>query len=65
MLRSTCQNAVVISTMLLSGENNKRLVTIITSLSVPMRRWHQRQNAELRSAAQTQAWVVAQVSGGW
>lgn len=51
--------------MMLSDPGNKKLAEIVLAVSVPLRRWHQHQNVELRSTEGTEKWLRAQIGGGY
>ena len=60
-LRSCCENAAVISVLMLSDSQNHRVVSMIVSATMPISKWHTAQNRELRKADATVGWIQAQV----
>lgn len=64
-LRSCCQNAVAISVQLLSDDGNRRICEGVLAMGMPVKAWHSEQNRALRSADDSEAWIVGQLAGGW
>lgn len=60
LLRSACQNAVVISMMVLGVPRHRRLLCIVTGAAQPIDGWHGKANARCRSVAESSAFVAGQ-----
>eukprot|EP00969_Alexandrium_andersonii_P050574 2222379-Alexandrium_andersonii.AAC.1 len=63
-LRSACQNALVISTIMLQEEFHLLLTRVVVCCSEPVDAWHSQQNKELRSAEGSLRWLTGQLDGG-
>lgn len=57
MLRSACQNSLVITLMLLEEERNMQAVDMVLYVAEPAVKWHTTQNAELRDAHRAAQWL--------
>ena len=57
-LKSCCNNALMVSVMVLIDEDHTRLVQIAVQCSLSMREWHANLNVELRDVFRTKAWLV-------
>lgn len=64
-LKSVCQNAVVVSVLLLADEHHHRLSSIILAVCAPVDEWHSHQSKVCRSAGECEEWVAEQASGGY
>lgn len=64
-LRSACQNALVISCLILEDPTNMQLTKLIVFLSAPVDLWHKQQSRALRSTAGSETWMWQQSSGGF
>jgi hypothetical protein len=65
VLRSACQNAVVMAMMLLSVPRSRLFTAIVTHPVRPIDEWHGTANAACRDSDQNRDIVVGQVSGGF
>ena len=63
-LRESCQNAVVLSVLLLNDPSNHRLCSLILAVGKPVKDFHVQQVLELRGADQCQAWIQKMTAGG-
>ena len=63
-LRKACQNALVISVMVLENANHKRVTKTIVELQRLLDDYHTTQNRALRSAADSAEWLEKQINGG-
>lgn len=64
-LRSCAQNSVVVSLLVLSDPNNRRILALVTHLCRPVTKWYSAMEVAIRSVDIASSWVVAQVSGGY
>lgn len=64
-LRSCCQNALVISTLMLGEDWHETLLQIICSSVQPIEAWHRSQSCANRSAEQSRVWMIEQLDGGF
>lgn len=60
LLRSACQNAVVISMMVLGVPRHRRLLSIVTLVAQPVDEWHGKASATCRSVSDSRAFVASQ-----
>lgn len=63
-LRTSCQNAMVLSIFLLSAPLAWRRLAIFIDISNHIDRWHSRASKTCRSVTECQAWVSQESSGG-
>lgn len=64
-LRSTCQNALVISALMLGEPYHNTLLRLVCVIIEPVERWHRAQNHKLRSFGDTKAWLIEQSAFGF
>ena len=63
-LKGACQNAVVLSVMMLSEDSNLRLMNSVLSVGLVVKSCHTEQVKELRSVDGSQAWLTRQIAEG-
>ena len=63
-LKAACQNAVVLSVLLLTDTFNERLVHIILSTNSVIKAWHAEQSLSLRSCQSSVPWLKLQFVEG-
>jgi hypothetical protein len=64
-LRSTCQNSLVISCVMLEDYYHAQLMKIIVACSDPVEEWHSLQNKTLRDTESSKRWLPEQLDGGF
>ncbi len=64
-LRSSCQNALVIATLMLEEPWNHILLKIICSAAEPAHEWFKDQSHRLRDTDSSRKWLVEQLDGGF
>ena len=62
-LKSSCQNCIVLSVMMLTDPFNQRLVRVILGAASPLKRWHAAQAKQLRSCKSSLQFLKEQVLG--
>lgn len=62
-LRSSCQNSIALSVLLLIDSNNRRLCSAVTGVMLPLLEWHTAQGRQLRSASASEDFLRSEVSG--
>ena len=63
--RNCLQNALVVSMLFLSDLLNKRKLQCFVKVSTVLRKWHGRQNTDLRSCQASVKWYREQLAGGF
>ena len=63
-LRGACQNAVVMSTLLLADDNNYRLCQLIFAVGEPLKAWHGAQARELISCSASLSFLYSGIVEG-
>lgn len=64
-LRSCCQNALQISTLILEEPYHLLLTKVIVASCQEGERWHSIQNTALRSSEGATSWLLSQLDGGY
>ena len=65
ILKSTCQNLLVVAVALLSESNYRRLLAIMVLTCSPMRHWQQHALKVMKSASENKKWLIGQMNGGF
>ena len=65
LLRSCCQNAVVICVMLLGVPFYRRVMAVLTHVPTPLDAWHGHANSACRDVSATSEWLLEQLAGGF
>lgn len=65
VLRSCCQNALVLAVNFLTDGANYRTLVLGTAVAEPVLNWHIRQNQKNRSAQECSEWLQEQLNGGY
>ena len=63
-LKSACQNAIVLSVLMLSDSFNQRLVSIVLCVGSPLKRWHVGQSKQLRDNKASFTFMKEQIIQG-
>lgn len=63
ILRSSCQNAVVVAVAMYSEAEHNQIARIVLEFAGPVEKWHRSQNHILRDASSSFDWLVSQASG--
>eukprot|EP00972_Heterocapsa_arctica_P069711 10300913-Heterocapsa_arctica.AAC.1 len=50
---------------MLGDKHHNLLVRLILTITLPVERWHAEQNKQLRDAASSVSWLLAQIKGGF
>lgn len=64
-IRDSCVNAVSVSVMMLSREENLRLVNVVVEACKPLKQWEGQANARNRSAQECHDWAIDQAAGAF
>jgi len=65
VLRSSCQNAMVIAMVMFSDVTNKYIARAVQTVTDPLHDWHVETSRRLRSALESGPWLLEQLQGAF